>query len=120
MSATPKFQILPLIMALVLSVICSCSKKQNLTQPNNIVSPTAVYDVKNNAAIYPTTGMAVDASGNLYTTDVSGFIKMYTPAGASTIIAGNGTAGSKNGPGATSSFNWPSALAIDAAKNIYV
>src|SRR6185503_13797402 len=100
----------------------SCSKK-NMPIPVKAAdtAPMVVYDVKNTAALYPTTGMVVDARGNLYTTEATGtYIQMFTPTGVRTFIAGTGHTGSGNGKGALASFNLRQALAIDIAGNIYV
>lgn len=121
MKTTSEFRLILTGMLILLS-ITGCTKKENPAPPNNNTSlPAVVYDSKNTAAIYPTTGMAVDASGNLYFAEAnSNVIKMYTPAGQATIIAGSGNSGSANGRGTAASFYFPSALAIDAANNIYV
>src|SRR6185312_11298111 len=100
----------------LLTAAVSCSKKNNPAPAKTVDStPIVVYDVKNTASIYPTTGMVVDASGNLYFADANAnIITMYTPAGVRTVIAGSGHTGSADGLGTAASFNFPSALAIDA------
>jgi sugar lactone lactonase YvrE len=121
MKLTSKFPAVILAGMLIMLNTISCSKKNTPVPAKPDTTPATVYDIKNTAAIYPTTGMAVDASGNLYVADViNSIIKMYTPGGVATTIAGNGTRGSSNRTGTGASFNFPSGLAIDAAKNIYV
>jgi sugar lactone lactonase YvrE len=69
------------------------------------------------------TGIAVDASGNLYIADFGNDrIRKMSTAGVITTVAGNGTyAFSGDGGPATSAALWaPSAVAVDAAGNLYI
>jgi len=67
------------------------------------------------------TGIAVDAAGNIYVSDYGdNLIRKISAAGIVSTIAGNGNQGSLNGLDTASSFNGPTALALDAAGNIYV
>ena len=122
MKLTHKFPIITITIALIIISAVSCSKKETPVPANNSgASPVPVYDFKNTTAIYPTIGLGVDASGNVYVADfVENIIKMVTPAGVTTIIAGSGHLGSSNGTGSAASFNFPSGLALDAANNIYI
>jgi serine/threonine-protein kinase len=62
------------------------------------------------------TGLAVDASGNVYVADYgNNLVREITPAGVVTKL-GSGT----GGPGKSLSFNGPYGIAIDAVGNIYV
>ena len=47
-------------------------------------------------------------------------IKMINSTGFVTFIAGNGSAGSNDGPGSVSTFNQPNFLAVDQSGNIFV
>ena len=68
------------------------------------------------------TGIARDASGNLYVTDYYGHtIRKITPAGVVTTLAGtHGVAGATDGAGAAASFHNPHAVCVDAAGNLFV
>ena len=68
-------------------------------------------------------GLALDQAGNLYITDGSNNrrIRKVTPAGVVTTVAGNGVEGSGGDGGAAVNalVGVPTALAIDAAGNLY-
>lgn len=67
------------------------------------------------------TGIAVDLAGNVYVSDSGNYtIRMITPGGMVSTIAGDGTQGFKDGPGLSSQLFSPQNLAIDNSGNIYV
>jgi sugar lactone lactonase YvrE len=67
------------------------------------------------------TGLAIDASGNLYVADESNHrIRMITPAGEVSTFAGSGVAGFLDGTVGTARFLYPSDVAVDAIGNVYV
>ena len=68
------------------------------------------------------TGVAVDSSGNIFVTDSSNnTIRMITPAGVVTTIAGvAGSRGSANGLIDVARFNQPTGITVDTAGNLYV
>jgi sugar lactone lactonase YvrE len=67
------------------------------------------------------TGIAVDASDNLYVADtVSNKIRRITPQGVVTTIAGSGVTGSADGTGSSATFNTPTGIAVDANGNFFV
>jgi len=66
-------------------------------------------------------GVAVDTLGNVYVADRGNHrIRKITKDGTVTTIAGDGTAGFKNGTGVNAQFYFPSGIAVDALGNIYV
>jgi uncharacterized protein (TIGR03437 family) len=67
-------------------------------------------------------GVAVDTAGNLYLSDSTALVRKVNPVGFIFTIAGNGTQGySGDGGAATAAqLNGPTALAVDAAGNVYV
>jgi DNA-binding beta-propeller fold protein YncE len=66
-------------------------------------------------------GIATDSAGNVYVADYGNeaIRKITVPAGMVTTLAG-GSAGSADGTGATAQFSSPTAVATDAAGNVYV
>ena len=66
-------------------------------------------------------GVAVDAAGNVYVCDEdNNKIRKVTPAGVVSTLAGTGSTGSADGPGAAASFTYPRGIAVDAGGNVYV
>lgn len=65
-------------------------------------------------------GVAVDSSGNVYTSHNDHRIRKTTPSGVTTIFAGSGTAAFADGTGTAASFNLPRHMAFDSAGNLYV
>jgi subtilase family serine protease/sugar lactone lactonase YvrE len=68
-------------------------------------------------------GLAVDASGNLYFSDViHHVVRKVDPTGNISTVAGTGVLGysGDNGPAASAKLYYPASLAIDGAGNLYI
>jgi len=66
-------------------------------------------------------GVAVDGQGNVYVADQgNAVIRIITPSGVVSTLAGNGTSGHVDGAGTAAEFAGPTGIALDAHGNIYV
>jgi len=67
--------------------------------------------------------VAEDSAGNVYVADMANNrIRMITPSGVISTVAGNGNAGytGDNGPATSATLNGPLGVAIDTANNIWI
>jgi sugar lactone lactonase YvrE len=96
--------------------------------PAGVVSTLAGSEAPGNAdgtgtaaAFNGPAGVAVDISGNLYVADLNNNkIRMITPGGVVTTLAGSGAAGSADGTGTSATFDAPSGVSVDSSGNVYV
>jgi serine/threonine protein kinase, bacterial len=74
-----------------------------------------------NASFHAPVGIAADASGNIFVSDMyNNKIRKITPAGVVMTIAGSGRYGAGDGMGENASFDHPHGIALDAQGNIFV
>lgn len=64
-------------------------------------------------------GVAIDGAGNLYVTEDDHRVRMITPGGVVSTLAG-GSKGSADGTGSAASFGFLQGVAVDDAGNVYV
>ena len=65
--------------------------------------------------------LTVDPSGNVYVSDTgNNKIRVITPAGVVSTLAGSGSVGSQNGQGSAATFATPMGIAVDNNSNVYV
>jgi sugar lactone lactonase YvrE len=84
------------------------------------VSEGAADGVGLEASFSKPAGLAVDAQGTVYVADQNNHkIRKITADGVVTTLAGRGI-GAANGVGASASFNYPAAVAIDAQGAVFV
>jgi len=66
-------------------------------------------------------GLCTDSKGNVYIADIDNSnIRMMTPGGQVTTIAGNGNAGYKEGAKSQAEFSAPSGVCVDGKGNLFV
>lgn len=74
-----------------------------------------------NAAFHTPSGLALDASGNLYVADTgNNRIRKITPLGLVSTLAGSGKPGYLDGAASQAQFNGPIAVAVDLHGTVYV
>ena len=68
------------------------------------------------------TGVAIDATNNIYVADFGNNLvrKIAATGGIVSTLAGSGKAGNANATGTSASFNGPAGVAVDALGNVYV
>ena len=94
-------------------VVSTFAGQAGVTGATNATGTAATFN-------YPS-GVAVDGSGNLYVSDRDGYlIRMITPGGVVSTLAGSGSAGYANGTGTAAWFNLPSGIRLDGSGNLYV
>jgi len=92
-------------------------------QVSTLTNPTLGYvnGALSTALFYGPRSIAFDAQGNCYIADLGNdVIRKITTAGVVSTLAGNGTQGYADGPGAVAEFRNPEGIAVDPQGNVYV
>lgn len=85
----------------------------------SLVSNTvAANGVGTNALFINPYGLAINSSGFIYIAEGGHRIRLLSPSGAVTTLAGSGSAGAVDGTAAT--FNMPYAIALDSSNRCYI
>ena len=84
-------------------------------------TPASTDGTGTNASFNTPTSITFDTNGNLYVVDFFGHkIRMITPAGVVTTLAGTGSPAFANGTGTNASFNYPWGIVTDNLGNLYI
>ena len=84
-------------------------------------STASVNGVGTSASFFFPNSLAVDAAGNVYTTEyITNLVRKTAPDGTVTTLAGSGASGQADSTGTAASFSGPSGVAVDAAGDVYV
>lgn len=115
-----------LIAAALLNAVIATTARADVYVFNTLIGNAVALDhfdgTGNNARFLNPTGVAVDATGNIYVADGGDHtVRKVTPGGSVTTLAGSsGQGGSSDGTGPDARFVYPFALAVDAVGNVYV
>ncbi|HEY4246120.1 MAG TPA: immunoglobulin domain-containing protein [Lacunisphaera sp.] len=84
--------------------------------------PGSADGTGSSARFYESTGVVVDANGNVFVADgLNNAVRKISPTGVVTTIAGvAGTDGNSDGVGTAARFWVPTSVAVDAAGNVFV
>jgi sugar lactone lactonase YvrE len=85
---------------------------------DSVISLLPVGGPASNTVFMPE-GIVFDSSGNFYV-GADQQIRMVSPSGVVSILAGTGLQGENNGPAASASFDDPTALQLDGSGNLYI
>jgi len=87
-----------------------------------LVAGGIVFTLEDDAIDYPQPhDTATDAEGNRYVADLYGHrILKITPAGETSVLAGTGESGDRDGDGTLATFSLPAGLALDSDGALYV
>lgn len=109
-----------IVLLMALSCLCRTQTITTIAGGGNVVGDGGPGT---SAQLVIPSGVAVDASGNVYIADVDDHrVRKVDPSGIITTIAGDGTPGSTGdgGPAAWARLYGPHGVHVDAAGNIYI
>jgi hypothetical protein len=112
-----------LILLLIVSIFTTQAQVINTYVGTGVAGYSGDAGLGVNAKINNPFGLAKDANGNLFIVDsYNGCIRKVTADGIITTVAGTGTIGysGDGGPATAAKLNYPTAVATDAAGNIYI
>jgi sugar lactone lactonase YvrE len=113
-----------LLILITLFLVTSCTNKSQHATVTTLAGNGALGLTNGKAASASFSnpmGIAVDSIGNVYVADSrNNIIRKINTDGIVTTLAGSGIAGSADGKGSSASFFFPTALAADAAGDVYV
>jgi sugar lactone lactonase YvrE len=113
-----------LLILITLFLVTSCTNKSPTATVTTLAGNGALGLANGkvvSASFSNPMGIAVDSIGNAYVADSrNNIIRKINTDGMVTTLAGSGVAGSADGKGNAASFFFPTALAADAAGNVYV
>ena len=97
----------------------SNNKFRSVATDGTVTTPAALIVSPNGGVLYYPYAIAIDPYGNIFVTDYGSKIRMVTPTGTYTTIAG-GSAGYVDGSGQSALFSSPNGIAIDQNGTLYV
>jgi len=107
------------LILLIVGTLISCPKPTG--SPSKVWVVSTIAGGGNPAEFNSPSGVAVDASGNVYVADTNNHrIRKITLTSREVSTIAGSTEGFADDAGTSAKFDWPSGVAVDAAGNVYV
>jgi len=119
-------KVIPLLLltCCLISILPACKKHALIPHTSTTTDSTSndsTVAAQNAPTFDSPTGIAIDASGNLYVADYgNNEIRKIATDGTVSTIAGNGTQGNINAADTLATFNGPAGVALDGQGNLYI